>query len=128
MNRHYYFIISLLFMGVLTLYSCKKEAACEKSIWYEDADADGFGNANVQLSACTQPEGYVADNSDCDDTDVGVCPTCIEILDNAIDDNCNGKTDECPPQTECDCDDGLDNDGDGFIDCNDFDCKGRSGC
>jgi hypothetical protein len=25
-------------------------------IWYADADADGYGDANVTISECTQPE------------------------------------------------------------------------
>jgi len=37
--------------------------------WYEDADNDGFGNINVSTAAATQPSGYVADDTDCDDTD-----------------------------------------------------------
>ena len=33
-----------------------------------------------------------------------------------------------PPSSETNCTDGLDNDGDGFIDCLDSDCNGVSGC
>jgi pectate lyase len=32
--------------------------------WYEDTDGDGKGNPNVQQTICTQPLGYVTDNSD----------------------------------------------------------------
>jgi hypothetical protein len=36
--------------------------------YYEDADGDGFGNPNSSKKACSAPQGYVTDNSDCDDT------------------------------------------------------------
>jgi N-acetylneuraminic acid mutarotase len=37
------------------------------TVWYEDADGDGFGNPAIQQNSCNQPLGYVLNNSDCDD-------------------------------------------------------------
>jgi len=37
------------------------------TVWYADADADGFGNASVTQTACVQPNGYVTNNTDCND-------------------------------------------------------------
>ncbi|MEN9394377.1 MAG: hypothetical protein RL362_598, partial [Bacteroidota bacterium] len=35
--------------------------------FYQDLDADGFGNANEMILSCYATEGYVANNEDCDD-------------------------------------------------------------
>ncbi len=63
------------------------------SVFYADADGDGFGDPAVSQTACTAPDGYVSDNTDCDDTDAAVNPAALEIC-KLIDDNCNGSIDE----------------------------------
>ena len=41
--------------------------------FYQDFDADGYGNQEVFSDpVCSAPEGYVEDNTDCDDTNVEV--------------------------------------------------------
>ncbi|HNO29851.1 MAG TPA: putative metal-binding motif-containing protein, partial [Chitinophagales bacterium] len=37
------------------------------TVFYADADGDGFGDAASTTNACTAPSGYVADNTDCND-------------------------------------------------------------
>ena len=37
--------------------------------YYFDSDEDGYGNVDIPMDACEQPEGYVEDDSDCDDRD-----------------------------------------------------------
>jgi hypothetical protein len=64
------------------------------SIWYQDSDGDGFGSVSSTTQACTQPLGYVADATDCDDNANSVYPGAPEVCGNGIDDNCNGATDE----------------------------------
>ena len=39
-----------------------------QTIWYADADNDGEGNPNDSQMACEQPDGYVANADDADDT------------------------------------------------------------
>jgi len=40
--------------------------------WFQDFDGDGFGNADVTLSQCTQPIDYVTNNTDCNDNNFNV--------------------------------------------------------
>ncbi|MFA4845349.1 MAG: MopE-related protein [Patescibacteria group bacterium] len=77
-------------------------------IWYVDADGDGYGNPDMVSDACTQPEGYTADNTDCDDTLSNVNPGAVEYCD-GLDNDCDGETDEGVTKTFY-----LDSDGDGY--------------
>lgn len=70
---------------------------CIPSIWYADADNDGFGDEAVTLSACDQPAGYVAVAGDCDDSNATVYVGASGTGEN-IDNDCNGivEGDEAP--------------------------------
>ncbi|XOV94067.1 MAG: hypothetical protein ACFHWX_05035 [Bacteroidota bacterium] len=59
----------VVFLALAVFISCgKDEEPCTESTWYQDADGDGLGNADVSQDACEAPEGFVADNTDSDDS------------------------------------------------------------
>lgn len=60
--------------------------------WW-DGDADGFGDAQVPLSACVAPVGYVENSEDCDDFQPNSYPGASEVCD-GLDNNCDGGVDE----------------------------------
>jgi hypothetical protein len=113
-------------------------AASDAATWYGDGDGDGYGVASRTTVACAQPPGFAAQAGDCDDARAIVAPGAEEICD-ALDNDCNGQTDEGfdadeDGVTACagDCDesradvrpgatevcDGVDNDCDGTSDLN----------
>jgi len=81
------------------------EGITDSSIWYRDADGDGYGGWNLsdETSQCRAPIGYVAVSGDCDDFNAAIDPGTVDVCD-GIDNNCDGA-------------DGVDEDKDGAYTC-----------
>lgn len=80
----------------------------DESYCFYDADNDGYGDTKKGINATSCPEGYVTDNTDCDDQDDSIYPGASEL--------CDGKDNDCDdiiPNNEVDSDD------DGHLACND---------
>jgi hypothetical protein len=64
--------------------------------WYRDQDGDGYGAPASVVASCSQPTGYVLDNTDCNDLSVYLNPGQNEVC-NGIDDNCDLLVDDADP-------------------------------
>ncbi len=67
--------------------------AADAATWFADVDGDGYGNASSTTAACSQPTGFVNDETDCDDTSITTHPGGTELCD-GVDNNCDGTVDE----------------------------------
>ena len=85
------------------------------STFYLDTDGDGYGDDSVTVESCAAPEGYVALDGDCDDSDASFNPLAVE--------------DDCTDPTDYNCDGSTgfaDADGDGFAACEECDDTNKS--
>ena len=73
--------------------STDPDDSADVSTWYADLDGDAFGNASVSSVSCEADPGFVADATDCDDTESSVNPSATEVC-NEVDDDCDSAVDE----------------------------------
>ena len=64
----------------------------ERFTYFVDNDADGFGDEMAALDTCVAdaPFGFVTIDGDCDDTNPMVNPDAEEIVNNDVDEDCDG--------------------------------------
>jgi large repetitive protein len=86
------------------------------STWYLDFDSDGYGNSSLTLDTCSPLFGYIADSSDCNDSDGTVYPGAAELCDGQIND-CNSTALDSAE---------VDTDSDGYVECS-IDANGWNG-
>ncbi len=70
------------------------EESQEAITYYLDNDGDGFGDPDTTMVDCFEPDGYVTNNLDCDDTDDAINPDAEDMEGNGIDENCDGEDGE----------------------------------
>ncbi len=66
------------------------DGATGSAIWYEDGDGDDYGDSSSSISTCTPPSGWVADSTDCDDSDATIYPGAVETVADGVDQSCDG--------------------------------------
>lgn len=71
------------------------EESVDALTFYADADEDTYGDPNISEMHCEVPEGFVEDNTDCDDAAPTVNPGAVEVCDpDNVDEDCDGRDDD----------------------------------
>jgi len=65
------------------------------TVFYRDADEDGYGDAGATKRACEVPLGFVANRRDCDDADGAISPDARDVCGDGVDQDCSGADRKC---------------------------------
>lgn len=103
-------MINLLVLSILFVVACLDIRKTSQPDGCTDFDGDGY---------CS----VVTGGDDCNDSDPDIHPGADEICGDLIDQNCDRVDLKCE-----DCDNEVDDDGDGRIDCGDSDCEDDPAC
>ena len=78
-----------------TVYADTSDPVCPNGLitFYRDADTDAYGNPAITTEACTKPDGYVLNSTDCNDADANVHPGASEVCDQT-DNDCDSSNNE----------------------------------
>jgi len=68
--------------------------------WYEDLDADTYGNPQRFVESCLAPSGYVLDGTDCNDARNTINPGAPEVCNDGVDDDCDVLADDDDPSLD----------------------------
>ncbi|MCA9492835.1 MAG: putative metal-binding motif-containing protein [Myxococcales bacterium] len=65
-------------------------------LFYLDADGDSFGDPDLDnaVESCNAPPGWVDNNIDCDDENPSISPDAVEVCNEGVDDDCDGRADD----------------------------------
>ncbi len=80
--------------------SGEEDQDLEKTLWSRDLDEDGYGTELDQVYLCYAPSGYIADDTDCDDSTSLAHPGLEEVCLDGLDNDCDGTAGECLPTGE----------------------------
>ncbi len=88
-------VTSIFALGLLVVGCSPPTPTPTPPYWYGDTDMDGYGDPSVYLQQQTQPDGYVSNFADCDDSnpDIKPFPYAFEVPD-GVDNDCDGWIDE----------------------------------
>jgi hypothetical protein len=78
-----------------------EDDAVDAVTFHGDLDGDGAGDPASTLVACEPPLGFVADGSDCDDSDPTVLPGAVDVCGDELDNDCDTVTDAGCPLDHC---------------------------
>ncbi len=71
------------------------EDAVDQTLWFLDADGDGYGSPSTQFEACEAFSNAVDNDGDCDDSNEAINPSATEVCGDDLDNDCDGEPGDC---------------------------------